>query len=134
MPQAVPTLDDLACDPHLASGLPAEVLAALALRTAAVLAAIAAAQTAPVANAMDASAPAAQQADELLTVEAAASVLSVPQQWLYRRCKRLGLAIVLGPGTLRISRSRLDAFMRGQAVTSTGAVRRKRALDRELAK
>jgi len=128
MPQPVPSLDELVRDPRLALSLPAEVLAALAARIAVIQSALVAAQFA---LAADGGAPTAQaaQPDELLTVEQAAGVLSVPVEWVYKRARRLGLVVQLGQGTLRISRAKLDAYIRGQAVTSTGAMRRKRALD-----
>src|ERR1700680_2634884 len=42
--------------------------------------------------------------DEMLTVDVAAAKLSVPPEWLYRRAKKLGIAVKLGDGTLRISK------------------------------
>jgi hypothetical protein len=64
----------------------------------------------------------------LLTVEDAATRLGVERQWLYRRAKKLGLAVTLSPGTLRISSTALDAFIRGRTASVVPG-RRKRALD-----
>jgi excisionase family DNA binding protein len=63
--------------------------------------------------------------DKLLTVEQAATRLSVSPEWLYRRAKRLG-AIKLDTGTLRFSEAALDAYIKQQAISAT-PVRRRRA-------
>lgn len=52
----------------------------------------------------------------LLTVEEAASKLGVANEWLYRRGKRLGLAVKLGDGTLRFSSVALDAYIKAQTI------------------
>jgi hypothetical protein len=63
--------------------------------------------------------------DQLLTCEQAAAKLAVTPEWLYRRAKRLGLAVKLGDGTLRFSSAALDAYIKGQTV-STVPTRRRR--------
>ena len=69
-----------------------------------------------------------QQAEvRLLTVDEASAKLGVTREWLYRRGKRLGLAVKLGDGTLRFSSSALDAYIKTQTV-SVVPTRRKRAV------
>jgi predicted DNA-binding transcriptional regulator AlpA len=63
--------------------------------------------------------------DNLLTVEQAAAKLGVTPEWLYRRGKRLGLAVKLGDGTLRFSQAALDTYIKNQTV-STVPTRRRR--------
>jgi hypothetical protein len=76
-----------------------------------------------------ASAPASQsnEGDKLLTVDEAAGRLSVTNEWLYRRGKRLGLAVKLGDGTLRFSRLALDAYIKSQTISGVPARRRRAA-------
>src|SRR5205807_1209963 len=107
-----PTLDEVADDPTLARELPSTAIAALLAKCAAFQSALAAAlldsrQT--LQNATDGE-------DRLLTVEVAAAKLSVTREWLYRRGKRLGLAVKLGDGTLRLSSTALDAYIKSQTV------------------
>jgi hypothetical protein len=64
--------------------------------------------------------------DRLLTVEEAAATLAVTPEWLYRRGKRLGLAVKLGDGTLRFSSTALDAYIKNQTI-SAAPLRRRRA-------
>ncbi len=64
--------------------------------------------------------------DKLLTVEEAAAKLGVTNEWLYRRGKRLGLAVKLGDGTLQFSSSALDAYIKNQTIPAA-PVRRRRA-------
>ena len=56
--------------------------------------------------------------DRLLTVDEAAKKLAVTPEWLYRRGKRLGLAVKLGDGTLRFSNLELDAYIKRQTVST----------------
>ena len=56
----------------------------------------------------------------------AAAKLSVTNEWLYRRGKRLGLAVKLGDGTLRFSSVALDTYIKSQTISAAPA-RRKRA-------
>jgi hypothetical protein len=114
----VPTLDQLAVDAGAAAGLPLTTIAALQARCIAALGALATAQLlASNANGQGPAADTSPAAEErLLTVDEAASKLSVTPQWLYRRAKRLGLAIKLGDGTLRFSSAALDAYVKAQAL------------------
>lgn len=76
-----------------------------------------------------ASAPGPQPSEfHLLTVDEAAAKLGVDREWLYRRAKRLGFAVKLGAGTLRISSVALDDYIRKQTI-SIAPARRRRALD-----
>jgi len=52
------------------------------------------------------------QENRLLTIGEAAAKLAVKPEWLYRRGKRLGLAVKLGDGTLRFSNTALDWYIR----------------------
>lgn len=61
----------------------------------------------------------------LLTIEEAATKLGVTNEWLYRRSKRLGLAVKLGDGTLRFSSTSLDTYIKNQTV-SAAPIRRRR--------
>jgi predicted DNA-binding transcriptional regulator AlpA len=49
--------------------------------------------------------------DHLLTCDQAATLLAVSPQWLYRRAKRLKLAVKLGDGTLRFSHAAVMKFI-----------------------
>jgi hypothetical protein len=59
----------------------------------------------------------------LLTVDEAAAKLAVTPEWLYRRGKRLGLAVKLGDGTLRFSNTALEIYIREN--TAGGGFRRR---------
>jgi hypothetical protein len=65
--------------------------------------------------------------EQLLTVDQAAHRLSVPREWLYRRCERLGLAVKLADGTLRISNIALDAYIMSRTI-SPASGRHRRSL------
>jgi hypothetical protein len=73
-------------------------------------------------------APVVEASPTLLTIDDAAARLGVERQWLYRRAKKLGLSVALSPGTLRISSTALDAFIRSRTASVVPG-RRKRALD-----
>jgi hypothetical protein len=62
----------------------------------------------------------------LLTIEQAAAKLAVKPEWLYRRGKRLGLAVKLGDGTLRFSNTALEAYILQN--TAGGGTGRRRTL------
>ena len=104
--ELVPTFDDIAGDLGRATDLTRDQRVALLLRCAAVQSALAASLLN--ADATDAT----SDGDRLLTIDAAAATLSVTRAWLYRRAKRLGLAVKLGDGTLRISASALQNYVR----------------------
>jgi hypothetical protein len=117
-----PTLDEVADDPTLARELPSTAIAALLAKCAALQSALAAALL----DSRQTPKNSADGEDRLVTVDEAAAKLSVTREWLYRRGKRLGLAVKLGDGTLRFSSIALDAYIKGQAI-STAPVRRRRA-------
>jgi predicted DNA-binding transcriptional regulator AlpA len=107
---AIPSLEELACDPSRASGLPADVLAALAARCAAVQSTLATAQLALVLNGGTIEAP-ANDGDRLLVIEEAAAKLSMTEDQLYRR-KDLPFRVKLGPGQLRFSSNGIERYIR----------------------
>jgi predicted DNA-binding transcriptional regulator AlpA len=96
--QSIPKLDEIAHDPALAIGLPREVQIAL-------LSQCGAAQGALIGAMSGGNSGSAASSDSLLTVEEAAEMLRVTADWVYRRGKRLGIAVKLDNGTLRFSRS-----------------------------
>jgi len=55
--------------------------------------------------------PAAKSDPELLDVNAAAALLSVTRQWVYRNGRNLKLAIDLSPGTVRYSRAAILMYV-----------------------
>jgi predicted DNA-binding transcriptional regulator AlpA len=61
----------------------------------------------------------------LLGIDEAAAKLGVTPEWLYRRAKRLGLAVKLGDGTLRFSSVALDAYIKSQTIAAVPARRRR---------
>jgi hypothetical protein len=61
----------------------------------------------------------------LLKVEQAAAKLAVTPEWLYRRGKRLGLAVKLGDATLRFSNTALEAYIRQHTAGGGGTGRRR---------
>jgi hypothetical protein len=62
--------------------------------------------------AVDQPAPQAQSnGDHCLTVDQAAELLAVSPQWLYRRGKKLKLAVTVGAGTLRFSHTAIMKFI-----------------------
>jgi predicted DNA-binding transcriptional regulator AlpA len=99
----------------------------------ALLVQIAAAQSALAArllsNATQLPAPAASEAERLLNVDQAAAKLCVTPDWLYRRAKKLGLAVKLGDGTLRFSANAIDRYIHQQTAGPVPARRRKSLLD-----
>ncbi len=116
-----PTLDEVADDPTLARELPSTAIAALLAKCAALQSALAAALL----DSRQTPQNAADGEDRLLTVDEAAAKLSVTREWLYRRGKRLGLAVKLGDGTLRFSSTALDAYIKGQIISAALARRRR---------
>jgi excisionase family DNA binding protein len=103
----VPSLDELATDPHGAAALSPEVARALTLRCAAVLTAlatVAARGPSPAGSTVE---------DRLLTVEEAAQKLGTSRDYLYRNAKRLPFTVRLG-GRLRFSAHGVDRFIRSR--------------------
>lgn len=90
---------------------------------------LAAQQSALAARLLGVPAPAPQTdaGDKLLTVDEAAARLAVTPEWLYRRGKRLGLAVKLGDGTLRFSSVALNAYIKGQTISPASTRRRRTA-------
>jgi hypothetical protein len=89
------------------------------------IAAVIAALAARLLSEPEESAPAPEAAgDSLLTVEQAAAKLGVTPEWLYRRGKRLGLAVKLGDGTLRFSSVALGLYIKNQTVSTVPTRRR----------
>lgn|GEM_PF-681759 len=113
------TLEDLSREPLRARGLSRDTIATLLAQCGgaqgALLAALASSNE---------SAEAQNQEDRLLTVGDAATKLAVKPEWLYRRGKRLGLAVKLGDGTLRFSNRALEGYIREN--TGKIAIRRRR--------
>lgn len=99
-PAATPTLDQLADDPVRAHALPLEIVMALALRCAAIQAALAARLTQALLVSREGEPRAMSQDDRLLTPQEASAILNVSVRWLYRHAPRL-------PFTRRLSRKRL---------------------------
>jgi hypothetical protein len=110
---AIPSLDDLAGDPLRARGLPADALAALAARCAAVQSALASAQLALVLDSGTTGAPAPNDGDRLLVVEEAAAKLRVTEDFLYRR-KDLPFRVSVAPGQVRFSLKGIERFIRAK--------------------
>jgi excisionase family DNA binding protein len=98
--QRVPTLDEISQRPELAIGLPREVQIAL-------LSQCGAAQGALIGAMSGGDQMRDPVRDSLLTVDEAAEMLRVSRDWVYRRGKRLGIAVKLDDGTMRFSRSAL---------------------------
>jgi predicted DNA-binding transcriptional regulator AlpA len=111
-PTIVPLLDEIARDPSRARGLSGPALVALALKATAAQSAIAQAQAELLLASPQHVASADAGEDRLLTVAEAAAMLNVPRPWLYRRHKRLGLAVKLADNTLRFYHARLQALMK----------------------
>ena len=118
-----PTLDEVADDPTLARELPSTAIAALLAKCAALQSALAAALL----DSRQTPQNAADGEDRLLTVDEAAAKLSVTREWLYRRGKRLGLAVKLSDGTLRFSSVALEAYINGNKVPVIPLARRRKA-------
>jgi hypothetical protein len=70
--------------------------------------------------------------DNLLTVEQAAAKLSVSREWLYRRGRKLGLAVPLAAGTLRYSNKAIEEHI--ERHRSSAKTLRKRAASATLDK
>lgn len=100
---SIPSLDDLARDPSLARDLPARTLEAIVIKCAAVQSAAAVALVEAAEHSKK-----DEVGDRLLSVEEAAAKLSVSKDWVYRRGKKLGLAVQLGTGTLRYSNKAIE--------------------------
>jgi hypothetical protein len=113
------SLDRLVEDPSRALALEQSTLAALLARCGTAQGALLAAIV---------SSGRGQQAEiRLLTVDEAAAKLSVTPDWLYRRGKRLGLAVKLSDGTLRFSSVALDAYIKGKTISAALTRRRRTA-------
>jgi hypothetical protein len=113
------TLDDLSREPLRARGLSPDTIAALLAQCGAAQGALLAALASS-----NGSAETQNQETRLLTVDEAAAKLAVTPEWLYRRGKRLGLAVKLGDGTLRFSNNALEGYIREN--TAEIAIRRRR--------
>jgi hypothetical protein len=113
------TLEDLSRDPLRARGLSPDTIATLLAHCGTAQGALLAAL-----GSSNGQAKAKQQEDKLLTVGEAAARLAVKPEWLYRRGKRLGLAVKLGDGTLRFSNSALERYIREN--TAGISIRRRR--------
>ncbi|HXN12756.1 MAG TPA: hypothetical protein VN865_06625, partial [Candidatus Acidoferrales bacterium] len=72
------------------------------------------------------------QENRLLTVGEAAARLAVKPEWLYRRGRKLGLAVKLGDGTLRFSNQALERYIRENTAEIAIRRRRKTAVFHEL--
>ena len=117
------TLEDLSREPSCARRLSPETIATLLARCGAAQGALLAAL---VSSNSDAQAP--NQENRLLTVGEAAARLAVKPEWLYRRGKRLGLAVKLGDGTLRFSNQALERYIRENTTEIAIRHRRKTAI------
>jgi hypothetical protein len=113
------TLEDLSREPLRARRLSPESIATLLAQGGAAQGALLAALAF---SNSDMQAP--NQEIRLLTVGEAAARLAVKPEWLYRRGKRLGLAVKLGDGTLRFSNQALERYIREN--TAEIAIRRRR--------
>jgi predicted DNA-binding transcriptional regulator AlpA len=117
---ALPSLDDIACNPTRARELAPDTLAMLLARCGAAQGALLAALVC-----LSGQGSRVERSDiRLLTVDEASAKLGVTREWLYRRGKRLGLAVKLGDGTLRFSSSALDAYIKGQTISAVPGRRR----------
>ena len=66
------------------------------------------------------------EGDRLLTCGRTAGMLGVTPAWVYQRGRKLGLAVELGPGTLRYSRAAIEQYIKSSAckpIASRGKVR-----------
>lgn len=113
------TLEDLSREPLRARTLSSETIAKLLAQCGAAQGALLGA----LAFSNSESQP-PNQDDRLLTVGEAAARLAVKPEWLYRRGKRLGLAVKLGDGTLRFSNQALERYIHEN--TTEIAIRRRR--------
>jgi hypothetical protein len=113
------TLEDLSREPLRARTLSRDTIAMLLAQCGAAQGALLAALGSSNSNAQ-----APNQETRLLTVGEAAGRLAVKPEWLYRRGRRLGLAVKLGDGTLRFSNQALERYIREN--TAEIAIRRRR--------
>jgi hypothetical protein len=100
-----PTLDELASNPDLVRSVSPEDAAALTIKCAAVLSALAAVRFRPIAT------TASAQPDKLLTVTEAADRLAMSKDWLYRNARKLPFTIRQG-SALRFSLHGIDDYIR----------------------
>ncbi len=123
---ATPTLECLIAEPTLAFELPRDAivgrLAKLGALQAILLAALAGRTEAP-ATARD---------DRLMMVDEAAAMLGVTKDWIYRRAKRLGIAVPLAAGTLRYSRAAIAEVIRNRRMSTVASRRRLRSSARAI--
>jgi predicted DNA-binding transcriptional regulator AlpA len=87
---SVPTLDEIASDTRLASSLPADLAATLAVRAASALCALQIAATRPPARTTD------EAADDLLDSAALAALLNVSKSWVDHNLRKLPQARMIG--------------------------------------
>lgn len=113
------TIEDISREPLRARMLSPETIATLLAQCGAAQGALLAALAS---SNSDTRAP--NQEDRLLTVGEAAAKLAVKPEWLYRRGKKLGLAVKLGDATLRFSNHALERYIREN--TAEIAIRRRR--------
>ena len=113
------TLEELSREPLRARGLSPETISTLLAQCGAAQGALLAASACS-----NSGAQTPNQENRLLTVGEAATRLAVKPEWLYRRGKRLGLAVKLGDGTLRFSNQALERYIREN--TAEIAIRRRR--------
>jgi hypothetical protein len=117
------TLEDLSREPLRARTLSPETIATLMAQCGAAQGALLAALASSNRNE-----PAPDQENRLLTVGEAAAKLAVKTEWLYRRGKKLGLAVKLSDGTLRFSNQALERYIRENTTEIAIRHRRKTAI------
>jgi hypothetical protein len=100
------TLEDISREPLRARGLSPDKIATLLVQCGAAQAGLLAALVSS-----NRSPEKQSQGTKLLTINEAAAKLAVQPEWLYRRGKRLGLAVKLGDGTLRFSNTALERYI-----------------------
>ena len=108
---AVPSLDDVARDPGLVTGLPPPVLAALAARCSAAHAIIATEQANQLLTSVGYPGPQPVASDKMLTVEEASTRLRRSRRWLYRNADRLPFVRRVSKKSLLVSESGLNAYL-----------------------
>jgi len=102
----VVTLEDISREPLRARRLSPDTIATLLAQCGAAQGALLAALVSS-----NRSPETQSQETKLLTINEAAAKLAVQPEWLYRRGKRLGLAVKLGDGTLRFSNTALERYI-----------------------
>jgi hypothetical protein len=117
------TIEDLSREPFRARKLSPETIAILLAQCGAAQGALLAALATS-----NREAQTLNQETRLLTVGEAAARLAVKPEWLYRRGKRLGLAVKLSDGTLRFSNQALERYIRENTAEITIRRRRKTAV------